>query len=531
MNVDEHRSEEDSGPGPRVPPHNLDAERALLGAALLSSDALEVVATRTTPADYYRPAHAVLARHLTECYAEDVPGDPLILAERIGDDGWPEGMGPAILVELMADAPGTANAAHYAQIVHDAATRRRLIAAANRTAARAYEDPDAHANVTAAHRALEDVASSNGARTYSAVEVADVDALLAGGLHPEEADFLTRTDGHRFLYAGKMHLIAGHPGTGKSWLAASASAEVLAFGGSVVYLDYEDAPKGILGRHLALGADVDDVRARFRYVQIVGGFGLAERAELHALLTRMNPDLVVIDGVAESLARDGYDENSAGDYVKWVEALPRPIARTGAAVLMIDHLKKDDEGGGKAHRGTGAKLGAIDGAAFLLKAVTGFSRKRAGASKITITKDRPGGVGAAMETVGVMKVEPHGDGARVIVTIEPDVGKLANEAPWKPTVIMRKVSEELARSGQPMMASTIRSIVHVEKPALLTEAIARLEQEGFIRRTKLGRSVAYSHHRPYPPKPGDGPTAPEEPGATVTALFPDQSRSTLEEEF
>ena len=51
-------------------------------------------------------------------------------------------------------------------------------------------------------------------------------------------------------------------------------------GGAVLYLDYEDSSRGILGRLLALGAEPGDVRERFKYVQPAGGFGTPERIEL-----------------------------------------------------------------------------------------------------------------------------------------------------------------------------------------------------------------------------------------------------------
>lgn len=512
--------DEDPGPG-RVPPHNLDAERALLGAALLSRDATTVLCTEVRPADFYKPGHQHVATAIASLWAEDIVGDPITVAQRLRDLDLPAST--ADLVDLQADAPGTANASHYARIVHDHATLRRLIGASSKLTDLGYEGHDAHAAVVRAQELLTEVAGQNGQRTYSGFEVPDVNALLDAGLKPPEADLLTRTDGHRLLYAGKMHMVSAEPSVGKTWVATTAVVEVLDMGGAALYLDYEDAPSGIIGRLVSQGVSTDVIRERFRYAQVVSAFGPAERAELNALLASLNPDLVIIDGVAEALVRDGADENSAGDFVAWKERLPGPIARTGAAVVMLDHVKKDDAG--RWGRGTGAKLGAIDGVAYTLKTVSSYSRRRAGSAKLTIAKDRNGGVGAIGETAGIMHIEPHADGARVVVRIEPDTGQLTAADTWKPTVLMTRVSEELARVGKPVQARTLKSLVHSEKPKLIEEAIARLEAEGFISRTKLGRAIAYEYVRPYPGdgKPAVGAPA-DHPAGTpdnVTALFPE----------
>ena len=502
---------------PRRVPYSAEVEAALLGAAILSRKALEVFAMETVPGDFYVPKHRAVAGVLAEAFAANTPTDPVSLADDLDRAGMLEQIGgPPALITLQSAAPSTSPASvlRYATTIHDYATRRRLIATGERIAAAGYERDDAHDAVTRAHELLGDVAAQNGSRSYSGLEVADVGAVIDGGLEPDEADFLTRTDGRALLYAGKMHMLQAEPSSGKSWLALAAAMEVLDAGGSVVYLDYEDAAKGILGRLLALGADPDAVRERFRYAQIVGGFGAPERTELFALLDDLNADLVVIDGVAEALTRDGLSEDSATDYVSWIEKLPRPIAKTGAAVLLLDHVAKDPEARGRWARGTGAKLGAIDGAAYHVKVASAFSRRRAGIVRLVIAKDRTGGVGSIGETAAIGHVEPHADGVRVVIRLEPDTGDRSIADKWKPSILMRRVSEELARSGQPMMAKTLRSLVHSEKPKLLEEAIGRLEQEGYIARTKLGRAVAYEHVRPFvddDPPPSKSAAAPTPP--------------------
>jgi hypothetical protein len=494
----------------RVPPHSIAAEESLLGAAMLSKAALEVLATRTDPSDFYKPAHGHIAHVLKRAFEEGWPPDAVTVAAELEKAGLLDAIGgPATLATILASTPSTTSAPRYATIVHDHATLRRVLAAGTEIAELGWDGGDAHAAVLKATELLGTVASQNGSRAYSSLDVADVTALLDGDLEVEEPDFLRRNDGRALFYAGKMHVLQAEPSSGKSWLALVAALEVLNLGGAVLYLDYEDTSTGILGRLLALGAEPAAVKERFAYVQPVGAFGPPERVELERILARLNPDFVVIDGVAEALARDGLSEDKASEVVGWIEKLPRWLARTGAAVVMLDHVVKDREQQGRWARGSGAKLGAVDGATYLVKVTSSFSRHRAGTLKLVIAKDRPGGVGAIGETAAIATIEPKADGTRVLISLARDTGEVSRHDSWKPTVLMRKVSEELFSSSVPLTASALKNLVHSDKPKLVSEAISRLIVEGYVLEKKRGRSTILVPVKAY--DDGSNPPGPPEP--------------------
>lgn len=488
----------DSTPS-RIPPHSIAAEESLLGAALLSTIALEVLATELRPEDFYKPSHIAIAGTLIDAFEQGWPVDAVTVAEELGRRKLLDTAGgPGALVALQSSTPATSNAARYARIVHDHATLRRLIGSAGEMVELAYSLPDdAHGALVRAQEMLGTVADNNGSRAYSTLEVADVAALLEGELVPEEADFLTRDDGRSLFYAGKMHVLQAEPTSGKSWIALVAALEVLGKGGAVVYIDYEDSSRGILGRLLALGADPAAVRERFAYVQPAGAFGPPERAELGRLLDRLNPDLVVIDGVAEALTRDGLSEDRASEVVGWVERLPRWIARTGAAVVMLDHVVKDREQQGRWARGSSAKLAVVDGATYQVKVSTPFSRKRAGQLRLVIAKDRPGGVGALGEIAAVVHVEPHADGERVVIRLEAYSEDRHRGDAWKPTRLMARIAETLETSTVPLTASALKGLVPSHKPGLVTDALQRLLVEGYVEQVRDGRRNVLRLVRPY----------------------------------
>lgn len=506
----------------RRAPHNLDAERALLGAALLRSEALEILATRTQPGDFYRPNHGHIAAALTTAFEQGWNADPVTIAAELERQGLLEQIGGSgELLSLEIGVPTTSTAPRYAEIVHEHATRRRLIGWVSEVANSAYGDSDdVHDVIERAQKALTDVAANNGARTYSSLNVPDLGPFLDGTHELEQAVLLTRSDGKNLFYPGKMHVLQAEPSSGKSWITLKCSVDVLAAGGAVCYLDYEDAPAGITGRLLALRAAPDDIRERFLYLKPEGPFGLAEKVHLRAMLDKLNPDLIVLDGVAEALARDGYDEDRNADVVAWTEKYPRWLANTGATVVMIDHVTKDPEKRGRHARGAGHKLAAVDGASYEILVSQPFSRHKAGRILLRIAKDRPGGVGAIGEIAAAVSIEPHADGTLVDIHLEPP--QLIPAEPWKPTHLMQRVSEQLEQNGL-MTAATVKAVIQSKKN-LVEAAIARLLMEGYITEVKHGRTTHLRSVKPYRDRSDadhNEPAEPPEPRLTDEQLFDD----------
>jgi hypothetical protein len=519
------RHAEQTTPG-RVPPHDVAAEVALLGAAMLSTDALEVLVHRVTPQDFYTPGLGHVAAAAIDLFEQGSDrADPILLARKLTELGVLDGVavtdrsgfvvtGPAALVTIQASTPATTNAAKYADLVHDLATLRRVIAAASEIAELGYQrgplSLDVSETVIRAQALLADVATSATPGGMSTLDFGDLEALLAGTLPKIEPDFLSRTDGQPLFYAGRMHVLHGEPSSGKSWIALVAALEVLNIGGAVLYLDYEDSLAGIASRMLALGAQPDDLAARFVYVKQDGPFGPGEKLELGARLRTLNPDLVVIDGVAEALTRDGLSEDKATDVVGWIEKLPRWLARSGAAVVMLDHVAKDRENRGRWQRGSGAKLGAVDGAAYEVIVRRSFSRKREGEVDLKIAKDRPGGVGELGAVAASVTITPHADGERVVVELGPPREPTSVADPWKPTILMKRVSDELERAVTPLTGKAIVNLIGGGNPKLVREAIARLEAEGWVRTYRAGSTALLRLVQPYtegdkPPPPADAP--------------------------
>jgi replicative DNA helicase len=112
----------------RQPPHNLEAEEAVLGAVLASGRLLAEVVALIEEADFYRPAHRAIWRALLRLADRGEPTDPVTVLGELDDSRElaDVGGGP-FLHTLVQVVPTVANAGHYARLVAEAARRRRVI--------------------------------------------------------------------------------------------------------------------------------------------------------------------------------------------------------------------------------------------------------------------------------------------------------------------------------------------------------------------------------------------------------------------
>ncbi len=117
-----------TGRSKRVPPHDLEAEEALLGAMLLSRDAIADGVNLLRPEHFYRPANAHVYEAICSLYEKGEPADAVTVAAELNRQGLAEKVGGnTALVRLQTGTPASANAAKYANIVYEAATLRKLI--------------------------------------------------------------------------------------------------------------------------------------------------------------------------------------------------------------------------------------------------------------------------------------------------------------------------------------------------------------------------------------------------------------------
>ncbi|GIG57102.1 replicative DNA helicase [Longispora fulva] len=219
----------------RTPPNNKDAEQIVLGALLLSPNAILDVTDIVSAADFYNPKHSTIFAAVLTRSALGEPTDPVAVGAHLLAQGELERVGGIpYLHTLVASVPTAANAPWYARLVAELAERRRLIEAGTRIVGLGY-NPQVEADVLAdqateaLYGAVDQRVSTDAQRlseligpTFDAIEAAGRRTGLVG-LSTGLADLDRLTHG---LQDGHVWLIAGRPGMGKSVAVVSLARSV-----------------------------------------------------------------------------------------------------------------------------------------------------------------------------------------------------------------------------------------------------------------------------------------------------------------
>jgi replicative DNA helicase len=238
-----------SGRAERVPPQNEEAEQAVLGAMMLSGEAIAQVTDIGLRADdFYRSGHRAIYEALTDLYARGQPVDVVTAKEELLRRGDLAAVGGALYLQHLVEGVATpASAPHYARIVAEHALLRRLIGAAGEILQGAYEvpeDPESFADEAEGriyavsrrherdqvvalrelvHQSMEDLERIHERTGLVGLPTGfrDLDELLQG------------------LQKGNLVVVAARPGIGKSSLVTNIARNVAVSGKSVALFSLE----------------------------------------------------------------------------------------------------------------------------------------------------------------------------------------------------------------------------------------------------------------------------------------------------
>lgn len=225
----------------RVPPHDLAAERAVIGAAIISKDAIADI----SPEAFYHTGHQNIWREILRLDDAGIPIDVVSLIPALTGDKALETLGgaAAYIPGLTGEVPTLAHAEHYAKRVKDLARRRCLINACMVAESQAYER-DADADTIEAGL-LESFGSDESAQAFKDGRevMKKVFATLERRSQGEKPDIL-RTGFYDLdkicpLRPGSLTVLAARPAMGKTSLGACLLRNVMADGGNVAFFSLE----------------------------------------------------------------------------------------------------------------------------------------------------------------------------------------------------------------------------------------------------------------------------------------------------
>jgi hypothetical protein len=329
---------------------------------------------------------------------------------------------------------------------------------------------------------------------------ADLTDALNGVDEPPPV-ILSRTDGLHLLYAGKTHAFIGESESCKTWGACLATAEVLAGNGYVLWIDFEDDPRGLVNRLKALGVTTEVIAARLHYMHPEEALRQGDKytragAEFQRLITATGYTLAVVDGVTEGMTTEGLDPLGTNDAAIWARRLTKPIAATGAAVVVLDHVPKGNGDGQKRYAlGSQHKISGLTGAAYIFDVRRPFHRAKSDPVHaeivIKVSKDRPGHVRAGavgfdqVKPIAVMELNAHPDGGVTGRLVPPD--QVTNTPP-------AKLLESIASHLHVYDGDTQTKITEAlgGKAETVRAALKYMVAEGLVSVTKAGRSHLHS---------------------------------------
>ncbi|MBP8274562.1 MAG: replicative DNA helicase, partial [Acidobacteria bacterium] len=144
----------------RTLPHNLDAERSVLGAILIDNNAINHAVENVGAADFFRLAHRLIFEAMIGLNQHNDPIDLITLSDQLSRAGnLDEAGGAAYISQLTDGVPRAVNVQHYAKIVKEKSTLRALIQSANAVLTRAYDgEADADIQLDEAERSIFEIA-------------------------------------------------------------------------------------------------------------------------------------------------------------------------------------------------------------------------------------------------------------------------------------------------------------------------------------------------------------------------------------
>ena len=255
----------------RLPPHNRDAEEAVLGSILIDPDALLTIDQLVDGEAFYFEQHRIVFEAIKALVAANEPIDFVTLSSTLNNMAQFERVGgEAFLIDLLNAVPTSINAESYARLVDGTWKRREMIRVAGMIANLAYDEAESvEQQIDAGQEAM--LALNDTATTdYTQEAPAYVDGAAARIATADEVGFVGLSTGNKAidkqiggLGAGEVHVVAAVTKTGKSFMtwqwglhnALNADKVVAGF-------DLEMTQADIAIRWLSMmsGTEYDDIR-------------------------------------------------------------------------------------------------------------------------------------------------------------------------------------------------------------------------------------------------------------------------------
>lgn len=251
----------------KIPPHSIEAEQSALGALILDQDAVTEVIELIGEDDFYKEAHKAIYRGIIDLYNKNEPVDIITLSEELGKAGVLEDIGG---IEYLSDLTTmgilTTNAKHYAKIIEEKSTLRRLIRASSEIIEKGYQGEDEAIHLLdLAEKSIFDISQKKNReglepikdvllKTYEQIEKLYGSESTVTGITTGFIDLDAKTSGFQ---RSDLILVAARPSMGKTAFSLNLClSAALKSNGSVAIFSLEMSKEQLVQRMLSAESQI-----------------------------------------------------------------------------------------------------------------------------------------------------------------------------------------------------------------------------------------------------------------------------------
>lgn len=252
----------------RIPPQNIDAEQAVLGAIFLEPDAIVGVLEFLVPEDFYRAAHQTIFKAMLALNERGEAVDIITTANELAQKQQMDAIGGHVyLVELADKVPTAANVEYYAKIVNEKAVLRRLIRTSSEISKEAFDDEEELAQVLdRAERKILEVSEKRNRTGFvaikdvlnTALETIEARSKSTGditGIPTGYTELDRMTSG---LHPDELIILAARPSVGKTAFVLNIAQNVATKQGEVVAIfSLEMGAESLVNRMICSEGSID----------------------------------------------------------------------------------------------------------------------------------------------------------------------------------------------------------------------------------------------------------------------------------
>jgi replicative DNA helicase len=425
----------------RTLPHNLEAERSVLGAILIQNDAFNSAAQIVDGGDFFRDAHRRIWDKIVALSERNQPIDYITLKEELIRAGELENVGgPAYITALVDGVPRSTNVEHYARIVKEKSVLRSLIFSANRILTSAYDaEEDADTLLDGAEKAIFEIAEDRIRQgfvplrdlvhdSFATIERLQQHKGLVTGVESGFVDLDEMTSGFQ---KSDFIIVAARPSMGKTSFVLNVAQHVGARGGVVGFFSLEMSKEQLFLRMLTAEAQIDSHKFRGGYLserdysrlaQAMGklaeskvfiddtaSIGVLEmRAKCRRLMAEHTLNLVIIDYIQLMQGRGRFEsrQQEIASISRSIKGLAKEL---NVPIIALSQLSRAPESRGGDHRPQLSDLresGALEQDADLVVFIyrpevydkEGTRPEDQGVAEIIVGKQRNGPIGTVRLT-------------------------------------------------------------------------------------------------------------------------------------